>query len=435
MLEVLRRTFLKMAGLGAGALGTSGLLAACGGGSGSGGGGPQTVRYAWWGDNIRQQNYMTALELFQEENPDVTVDPEFADYTAFQERMTTQMAARDVPDIFWIAAPQVMTYEKNNLYRRLDDLDNLDLSDYDAEDIEFFELNGEFNTMPHGVFVPVVRYNESFLQEAGMDVPDGEGFTWDDLAEFLIDYTENNSDGRKGVSFDADHDLTFESWLRQHGQELWTAEGDVGFDVDGLAGWFDWWKTLLDAGAALTLSEQEGMQPDWAEIGDHIAARFGSSNHIVNDAQMFPDSTFRLRPAPELDGAADGHKFLYFPRLAIYQGIDDDAANAAAAVVNHNVNNLEFLKIIGLTMGAPPNPRLLQEAYDFASDDEQEMLAVVESETAADRLPRHEAPAGTNTWRTVFTRASEEIALDRRSVTEAAEAMIDEIQAGIDQER
>jgi multiple sugar transport system substrate-binding protein len=389
-----RRAFLRMTGLGA--LGTAGLLSACGGGNGSTAGGQQTVRYAWWGDNIRQQSYTEALELFQEENPDISIDTEFAGYTAFQERMTTQMAARDVPDIFWIAAPQVMTYEKNNMYRRLDELENLDLSDYSAEDIEFFQLNGELNTMPHGVFAAVIRYNESFLEEDGVDVP-GDDFSWDDLAEFLIDYTENNGSGRKGISFDADHDLSLEAWMRQHGQELWTADGEMGFDVDVLAGWFDWWKRLLDAGATLTLSEQEGMQPEWAEIGGDIIARFGSSNHIVTDAQMFPDSTFRLRPIPVMDGAADGHKFLYYPRLAIYQGVDDDAAEAAAAVVNFNVNNQQFMEIVGLTMGAPPNPRLLQAAYDFASDDEREMLSIVEAETAADRLPRHEAPAGTST--------------------------------------
>jgi CelD/BcsL family acetyltransferase involved in cellulose biosynthesis len=258
-----RRAFLRMTGLGA--LGTAGLLSACGGGNGSTAGGQQTVRYAWWGDNIRQQSYTEALELFQEENPDISIDTEFAGYTAFQERMTTQMAARDVPDIFWIAAPQVMTYEKNNMYRRLDELENLDLSDYSAEDIEFFQLNGELNTMPHGVFAAVIRYNESFLEEDGVDVP-GDDFSWDDLAEFLIDYTENNGSGRKGISFDADHDLSLEAWMRQHGQELWTADGEMGFDVDVLAGWFDWWKRLLDACDWASVYQGPGFATAWYEV-------------------------------------------------------------------------------------------------------------------------------------------------------------------------
>jgi ABC-type glycerol-3-phosphate transport system substrate-binding protein len=428
-----RRTFLRLTGLGA--VGSSALLSSCGGSGGTSAAGQATVRYAWWGNNIRQQNYTKALELFQEENPDISIDTEFAEYSAFQERMTTQMAARNVPDIFWIAAPQVMTYEKNNLYRSLEDIEALDLSDYSDEDIDGFRLGGELNTMPHGIFVPVVRFNQSFLEDEGVELPADDDWTWDALAELLIDYNDNNGDERRGISYDADHDLTFEAWLRQQGQQLWTEGGDVGFDVDGLASWFDWWEKLRKAGAALSLSEQEGIGADWADVGDRVLARFGSSNHIIDDAQIFPDWTFTLRAMPVFPGAEPGHKYLYTPRLAIYQGIDDDKVEAAGAVVNFNTNNVEFLKIVGMTMGAPPNPRVLEAAYEFASDDETQMLAVVEADREAERRPRHEAPAGSSTWRTVMARASEEVALERRSVVEAAELMIADIQAAIAQER
>ncbi|MFL1378748.1 MULTISPECIES: ABC transporter substrate-binding protein [unclassified Nocardiopsis] len=422
-----RRAFLAVAGLGA--LGASTLLAGCGSGGGSG----TTIRYAWWGNNIRQQNYTRALEEFEQNNPEISVQPEFAEYTAFQERMTTQMAARDVPDIFWIASPQVMTYEKNGLYRPLTDLPTLDLSDYSEADIASFSLNGEFVTMPHGVFVPVVRYNETFLEEDGAELP-GEDWTWDDLAEFLTDYSADNPSGRRGASYTPDQDMAFEAWLRQRGQDLWTAEGTMGFDAEALGDWFEWWRSLLDAGAVLTLSEQEGMQPDWSAIGGDVLLNFGSSNHIIDDAAMFPEYTYRLRSVPAAADAADGHKFLYYPRLAIYQGIDDANAEAAGRLIDFNVNNADFLRTVGLTMGAPPNPRLLAEAYDFASDDETEMLAVVEAERGFDHRPRHEAPPGTGTWREALSRASEAIALGDAGVAKTAESLIAEIQTGIDRE-
>lgn len=422
-----RRAFLAAAGLGT--LGATGLLSACGTGGGSG----TTIRYAWWGNNVRQQRYTEALEEFQRNNPEITVQPEFAEYTAFQERMTTQMAARDVPEIFWIASPQVMTYEKNGLYRSLSDIPTLDLSDFSDADIESFSLNGEFVSMPHGVFVPVVRYNETFLEEDGIELP-GEDWTWDDLSEFLIDYSAENSAGRRAASYNPDQDMAFEAWLRQRGQDLWTAEGTMGFDSEALAEWFEWWRVLMDAGALLTLSEQEGMQPDWAAVGGDILLNFGSSNHIIDDAAMYPENRFRLRSAPVASDAADGHKFLYYPRLAVYQGIDDADVEAAGRLIDFNVNNADFLRTVGLTMGAPPNPRLLTEAYDFASDDEIEMLAVVEADREFDQRPRHEAPPGTNTWREALSRVSEGVALGETGVSEAADALIAEIQTGIDRE-
>ncbi|PRX96619.1 ABC transporter substrate-binding protein [Allonocardiopsis opalescens] len=421
-----RRAFLALAGMSA--LGASALLSGCGGGSGSG----IALRYAWWGNTVRQQNYERALQQFQEANPGITVDPEFAEYTAFQERMTTQMAARNVADIFWIASPQVMTYQAAGLYRPLSDIPTLDLSDYSEADIAAFSLNGELLTMPHGVFVPVVRYNETFLEEDGAELP-GEDWNWDQLSEFLIDYAANAPEGRTGASYTPDQDMAFEAWLRQRGQDLWTAEGTVGFDAEALGDWFEWWRVLLDRGAVLSLGEQEGMQPDFADIGERVLVNFGSSNHIIDEAAMFPDWRYRLRSVPVAPDAADGHRFTYYPRLAVYQGIDDEKLEAAGRLIDYNVNNADFLRTVGLTMGAPPNPRLLQEAYDFASEDETEMLAVVEADRAEEQRPRYEAPPGTGTWREALSRASETIALGDSSVSAVAESLIAEIQAGIDQ--
>lgn len=421
-----RRAFLAAAGLGT--LGVSGLLTGCGAGGGSG----STIRYAWWGNNIRQRNYTKALKSFDKDHANISVEPEFAAYTAFQERMTTQMAARNVSDIFWIGSAQVMTYNKSGLYRRLDEIPTLDLSDYSDEDIASFQLKGELNTMPHGVFVPVLRYNETLLEEHGVELPDD--WSWDGIFDFLVDYSRDNPDGLSGTPYTPDQDMAFEAWLRQHGQDLWTEDGGVGFDAELLGEWFEWWRSLQEEGGALTLSEQEGMQPDWAVVGDKVLTKFGSSNHIIDEAEMFPDSTFRLRAVPAPDDAASGHKFLYYPRLAIYQGMNDDAVEAAGRLVNFNVNNVEFLRAVGMTMGAPPNPRLLEEAYDLATEVETEMLSAVKSEREAQRRPRFEAPAGTSTWREAMTRAGEQVALGEGSVSKIAESLISEIKSGIEQE-
>jgi multiple sugar transport system substrate-binding protein len=430
-----RRGFLKLA-LGTTAAGLSAAaVAGCGGnggGAGSGGGGKTTLRYAWWGNNIRQQNYTKALQQFSAANSQIGIEPEFAEYTAFQERMTTQIAARDVPDIFWIASPQVMTYHKNKLYRKLDDIPTLSWADYSQQDLDTFKLGGELNTLPFGIFVPVIRYNETVAKADGVTIPaEGSGWTWDSLAELLVAYSKDNPGKRKGAAYLPDHDLTFEAWLRQRGEQLWTEDGKVGFTVDGVASWIDWWEKLRKAGAALSLSEQEGMGPDWALVGKKTLVAFGNSNHIIDDAKMFPKERFRLRAMPINPSAVEGHKYLYFPRMAIYQRIDDDKLEAAGKLLNYNVNTAEMLKTVRLTMGAPVNPKVAEASKEFASQDEKEMLAVVEKDRATQRKPRYEAPPGSSTWRTTMARVCEEIALGRTTVPDGAKKLVDEITAGI----
>lgn len=428
MSEVDRRGFLKLALAGAAAFG----LAGCGGGDGAAGGGV-SLRYAWWGNNVRQQNYTKALKAFAAQNAGIDVEPEFAAYEAFQERMTTQMAARDVADIFWIASPQVMTYAKNNLYHDLQGISTLDLSAYDSTAIESFKLDGKLNTMPFGVFVPVVRWNQTIAEQDGVELPSGEdGWTWDAWAELLVDYAKDNPNKRKGAPYDADADLPFEAWLRQRGEQLWTQDGGIGFTADGVASWLDWWEKLLKAGAVLTLSEQEGMSPDWSLVGDKVLGKVANSNHIIDEAKMFPDYVFKERAVPVAPGAQAGHKFLYYPRMAIYQGIDQDKLEAAGKLINYNVNTVDMLKVVGLTMGAPVNPKVLKQAYEFANADETEMLKVVEADEQAERRPRYEAPPGTSTWRTAMARVAEEIALGKTTVPAGAARLIEEVQAGID---
>lgn len=428
MSELDRRRFLKLAA--AGAVGAC--LTACGGDSGSDGG--TSLRYAWWGNNIRQQNYTKALKEFAAKNPGVQIEPEFADYAAFQERMTTQISARDVADIFWIASPQVLTYHKNKLYRRLDDIPTLSLADYSKEDLESYKLGGQLNTMPFGIFVPALRYNETFAKEDEVELPPADA-DWDAWATFLVAYAKDNPNKRKGMPYEPDADLPFESWLRQRGEQLWTQDGKPGFTVDSVRAWFDWWDKLLKAGAVLSLSEQEGMGPDWALVGKKVLANVGNSNHIIDEATMFPDHRFKLRAMPVAKDAQAGHPFLYYPRMAIYQGIDNDKVEAAGKIINYNTNDPAMLKTVGMTMGAPVNPKVFKQSLDSASGDEKEMLTLVQAGREAERRPRFEAPPGTNTWRTAMSRAAEEIALGRLSTADGAKRLLDEIQAGISRSR
>lgn len=431
MTRLSRRDVLRMIALTTGTV-TAGAVAGCagvGGGAEPAGG---TLRYALWGGNARQQSYDKALRKIMDTFPDIKIEMEFAEYTAFQERMTTQIAARNVADIFWVPSAQVMTYYANGLYRQLDDIETFDLDDYDDAALQSFKLDGKLNAMPFGIFVPVLRYNATFAEEDGIELPeDGPGWTWDSLAELAIDYAKENKNRRKAITYGPDHDLSFEAWLRQHGEQLWTQDGRIGFTVDGLAGWLDWWEKLRKAGATPSISEQDGVGPDWSIVGKFVLMHFGNSNHIIDDAKTYPDHKFLLRNPPVVPGAPEGHQYLYFPRIAVYSGISDDNLLAAGEVINYCTNNVEMLKTVGLTMGAPVNPRVTEEIQPTATEDEKEMLRIVEPVRTMERKPRYEAPPGSNNWRVVMTRICEQVALGKTSPKDAAAGMIAEVEESI----
>lgn len=428
----------RRAVLRAGAAGLAAAAAAgCGVGEDDSGtwGGRTRLRYGFWGDNIRLKTYSRGFHAFSERHRKVSVSPEFADYGPFQERMTTMIAAHDVPDIFWIASPQVFTYDKNHLFHTLDRIPTLHLDDYSAEELESFRLDGVLNTIPLGIYVSAVRYNQDFAEQDGVTFPDGNSpeWTWDRLAELLIDYARHNTHGRKALPYRSDIDLPFESWLRQHGEQLWTRDGHIGFTTDGLASWFDWWERLRKAGAAMSMSEQEGMAFDWATVGSKVLVNLGDSNHIVDEGKIFPQYRFRLRPAPVAEGAPPHHKFQYYPRLTMSHDIDKDSVEGAGSLIDFNVNNVAMPRATGLSMGAPPNRRVVAAYRPHATRDEREMLDLVAADQASPAMGRrYEAPAGANSWRDTMTEIAGDIALGRTSTTDGAREMISRIRTALE---
>ncbi|WP_285105810.1 ABC transporter substrate-binding protein [Promicromonospora sp. MEB111] len=425
MSDLTRRSFLTWTGMGA--LSVAALaLAGC---SPSGSGGDGSIRFAWWGGSDRQRAYLAALDAFTAEHPEIKVAPEFGDYDAYQERMTTQMAARDVPDVFWIPSPAVLTYRDAGLYRDLDGIGGLDLGAFGAEQVETFRLGGELNTLPKSIFSPVVRWNTTFQEEDGVSLPDQ--LTWDGLAELLVDYSKNNAGGRKGTTYGPYHDMPFESFLRQRGEDLWTEDGRLGASVDGVAAWIDWWEKLRLAGATTSVSEQDGIEPSWAQVGDKVLLTFANSNHIVDDAQAFPDHVFDQRDVPAAEDAAAGYHFTYYSRFAMYSGVPDDRVEAAAALMSFNLNSPELLSLVGLSAGAPPNADLLDAYEPDATPDEQKVIAITREIAGTEQRPRYEAPAGSGSWRDLMIRELEEVTLGQKSVPDAAAAFVEAVEGEI----
>lgn len=425
MSDLTRRSFLTWTG--AGALSIAAMsLAGC---SPSGSGGDGSVRFAWWGGSDRQRAYLEALDAFTAEHPEIKVAPEFGDYDAYQERMTTQMAARDVPDVFWIPSAAVLTYRDAGLYRDLDGAAGLDLAAFSDAQLETFRLDGELNTLPKSLFSPVLRYNATFLDDAGAALP--EQLTWDNLAEFLVDYSANNADGRKGVSYGPYHDMPFESFLRQHGEDLWTQDGTLGASADGVGAWIDWWEKLRRAGATTTMSEQDGIEPSWPQVGDKVLTTFANSNHIVDEAPAFPDYEFDQRDVPALADAAAGYHFTYYSRFAMYSGVPDERAEAAAQLMSFNLNSPELLSLVGLSSGAPPNTELLDQYEPDATPDEKKVIAITREIAETEQRPRFEAPAGSGNWRNLLIRELEEVTLGEKSVPDAAAAFVEAVEGEI----
>ena len=58
------------------------------------------LRYMFWDQN-QEEAYRASIEEFMRLNPDIEVVMELVEWNDYWTRLTTGMAARNLPDVFW----------------------------------------------------------------------------------------------------------------------------------------------------------------------------------------------------------------------------------------------------------------------------------------------------------------------------------------------
>ena len=60
---------------------------------------PVKLRIMWWGSQPRHEATLAALDLYTKNNPNVTFEPEYSGMDGYLDKLSTQAAAKNAPDI------------------------------------------------------------------------------------------------------------------------------------------------------------------------------------------------------------------------------------------------------------------------------------------------------------------------------------------------
>src|ERR1700754_941629 len=96
-------------------------LAACGndgdsaGAGGDGGSDEVSLRIAWSGSDERNTRTQDALDLYVEQNPNVEISVEYTTATNFWDRLTTQVAGGNAPDIIQMSGQVLSQYATSDV--------------------------------------------------------------------------------------------------------------------------------------------------------------------------------------------------------------------------------------------------------------------------------------------------------------------------------
>src|SRR5699024_10074463 len=123
-----------LAGTGTSAIGAvlAGGLTGCGADSGSAAG---ELRFTWWGNDVRNRLTDEAIQAYLASHEGVTITPEPGEWSSYWEKLGTQVAAGDEPDIIQMDEKYIREYGDRGAL--------LDLAEYGVDTSKFAEGTAE----------------------------------------------------------------------------------------------------------------------------------------------------------------------------------------------------------------------------------------------------------------------------------------------------
>jgi multiple sugar transport system substrate-binding protein len=413
-----------VAAIGAGAVAVS-LLAGCSpAASGGGGGGNVDLTVSVWGDAVRADLYQEVLDDFTADKEGVTATMEFAERAAFFERLTTAAASKNLPDVFWLTDTYFGRYASSGAL--------LDFTPYLGEQIDtdaigenwlsYGEFDGGVYGIPSHFNGQAVLTDQRVFDEAGIEY---DATDWDEMIEIARELTRPDenfwglADPTLGVVQRA-----FEAWVRQHGEEQFTEDGELGFSQEVLVDWWTMWADLREDGVVpppdvQLESESQGVTTDLF-VSDQIAIRLSSAT-FLSAIGVLRDGGLSIHDYPEIDGAADDWRM--YTALMLVAAANTPDPELAAELVNTLVNDEEAAATTKISMGTPTPANVAESILPLLDEADQGVVSFLSAQQEIPSRPAPLLPETSEQFTGALARFGQEIAYGRMSPEEAADAL------------
>ena len=392
--------------------------------------GEATIRFAWWGSDSRHQMNQELIDAFMAEHPDITVVPDFTDWGGYWDKLATQTAGGDTPDVLMQEERYLREYADRGV------LANLAEYDIDTSQIEDSILgSGEFDDglwgIPTGVNVRAYLANPQVFADAGVEMPDDTAWTWDDYAEVTAGISANGGDGVYGTQEYGFIEPDLSIWARQHGQSLWTADGEIGFTAELMAERWQMSLDLVDAAAAPPATESLELEAGGPEQSLVATNRGGLSMYWSNQLEAISGASGQELQLLRYPGETEFERTGLFlkPAMALSMYADSEYPEAAATFIDWMLNSPDAGAIILTDRGLPANGAVRESIADQLSPAEQQaadfVAAVGEDVVDAPAPP----PVGAGEVAALLSRLNEQVMFGQMDPMTAAEQFITEATA------
>ncbi|RSL31932.1 sugar ABC transporter substrate-binding protein [Salibacterium salarium] len=392
------------------------------------------LRFSWWGDTGRNEIYNEIADRFEEENPNITIARETSSFNDYWNRLTTQVAGNNGPDVVSMHGSYVSDYARRGALLSLEEYiesGTIDLEYFTDAAVDSGKIDDAIYMIAKGITMSGVMYNTAIFDEYGIDYPE-MGWTWEEFMNTSIKLTEEmDAEDRWGVAEVSGQGFrpAFQKFVRQKGGELFTEEGDLGFSEDDVIAWWEMWDELRQEGAipdGATITEDESAALEESLfVSEKVALSFQPANQLDLYQQEFSDGEINMVTTPTFSDGEEG-EFVEGAHLAITEA--SEHPKEAAQFINFFVNSEKSQEIFKVEQGSSGSTEiqeftkpLLNEAEQKTVDFNNETLEVAETAPYP--------PEGVSEIEQIFWDYATDISFGSIEIEEAAENFMNQAES------
>lgn len=380
------------------------------------------IRFTWWGDTKRHELYNSIVDRFEEKYPNIKVKREFGGWPEYWEKLTTQIAGGNAPDVVSMHQFYVADYARRNALLELSDYvkeNTINQGEFPESVVNSGKVDDKLYMIAQGVTMSGLVYNKKLFDDLGVEYPK-QGWTYDD---FTAKVKELKSKGIWGVQDFSGGQLqpNFRYFARSNGQDLFTEDGKLGFEKETLVKWWTMWDELRKAEAipdAATGTEYESAPLEQnLFVTGKTAIHQIPANQLYLYQQQFKDGELEMVSMPTVDGGEQG-EYIEGAYLSITE--KSKHPKEAALFINFFVNEEKALELFKVEQGSPGSTKMADFVKPLLEPAQTKAVEFIQSAVSnASTAPY--SPAGVTELEAAFKDSASAISFGKMSVEDAAE--------------
>ncbi|WOI55888.1 ABC transporter substrate-binding protein [Palleronia sp. LCG004] len=389
------------------------------------------IRMLWWGSQPRADRTFAVIDMYQEANPDVSIQGETVGWADYWTRLATQVAGRNAPDVIQQDYRYMFEYAgRGALLDMMPYRDEiLTLPGVTEADLESGMSDGQLWGVNLGVNSVAMMVNATIFEEAGIPVPEN-GVSWQEIKDIAIEVAEKSDRIEYGVEDSSGYEPSLHNWLRQRGKELYTEEGELAFDVQDMTEWYQFWADMRDSGATpppdVQALDQRSIETHMVTLGN-AAMGFANSNQLVGFSQLNEDEiVMRVFPLVE-DSTSEGHFFK--PSQLLSVAASTEFPELSLDFVNFFITDTEAGKVLDVERGVPISSDVRDAIRPELDEDGLAQLEYIEGlDPYAGPLPPP-PPQGAGEIDQMMIQIGQQVAFGQLTPEEGAERLVSQAES------